>query len=193
LIFQLAFLFLRRKKNMKKRNGFLIAVLVLLVLAISGFTYAYWANAINAGQEGFNDEITVGTGKVVSTTVSVSGSGHATLVPKGRAEDSEGEVVEEVILTYSIQWEEVGGVTQEDAEGTLVVTITNEAIDGDLEIGAEYAVVEITAGNGASVLLNGEAVTVTISVTLKEPTQVDYVKVAGKEITFNLDFVVTEN
>lgn len=178
---------------MKKRNGFLIAVLVLLVLAISGFTYAYWANAINAGQEGFNDEITVGTGKVVSTTVSVSGSGHATLVPEGRAEDSEGEVVEEVILTYSIQWEEVGGVTQEDAEGTLVVTITNIAIDGDLEIGAEYAVVEITAGNGASVLLNGEAVTVTISVTLKEPTQVDYVKVAGKEITFNLDFVVTEN
>lgn len=172
-----------------KLKGLLIGVLVVLVLAVSSLTYAYWANAIKGAEKDLTDSVSIGTGKEVSTTVNVTGASGQTLVPAGRADESNEEVVEEVTLTYEVEWDEAGDAA-DGALGTLVVSLSNIAIGGDLAIGTKYARIVILSGNNADIELNGEDVYVVIKVTLEEPTKVDYGKVAGKDITFDLNFAV---
>jgi hypothetical protein len=172
-----------------KIKGLLIGILVVLVLAVSGLTYAYWAKAIKGADYDLTDSVSVGTGKEVSTTVNVTGASGQILVPAGRAADSNEEAVEEVVLTYAVEWDEEGDAA-DGALGTLVVSLSNIAIGEDLQIGAKYAHVVITSGNSLDITLNGAPVYVVITVTLDEPTKLDYAKVAGKEITFDLNFAV---
>jgi hypothetical protein len=176
---------------MFKSKGFIIVLLSVLVIVISGFTFAYWANSVKDSEKEVDGNVEVGTGQEVITQVNVTSQSGKTLVPIGRAEDSnEADAVEVVHLTYTVTWTE----ERSAAEGTIGILnteIENIAIDGNNDLGTTYASVEIISSKVSNIMLDGEAVTVTVKVTLNEPNREDYLLVAGKNITFDIKFGVS--
>ncbi|MDD3999750.1 MAG: hypothetical protein PHX62_02495 [Bacilli bacterium] len=178
-----------RKISTKNKN-IVVLLLLVLILAISGFTFAYWAGNVKDAEIDVNGTVNLGTGKEVTTSVNVGDQSGQTLVPAGRADDSEeADAVESVTLTYAVTWTEDDTVAAAGAAGTLNVSVSNILIGGDAVVGTAYARVAYTTSYG--ITLGGDAVEVTVTVTLLEPENAtEYFKVAGKTITFDINFSV---
>lgn len=176
---------------MFKSKGFIIGILVTLIIALSGITFAYWANNVKDAEIEVDGLVEIGTGKEVVTHVNVTAQSGKTLVPVGRVDDSNEEAVEVVHLTYTVTWTEDRNAA-DGTLGSLAAEISNIAIGGNNELGNKYANVEVITATPQGIALNGEAVTVTVKVTLNEPvSRADYLLVAGKDITFDIKFAVT--
>lgn len=176
---------------MFKTKGILISILVTLILVVSGLTFAYWANNVLDGDKNTDGTVNIGTGEDVVTKVNVTAQSGKTLVPAGRSDEAnEEDAVEVVYLNYTVTWTEENNAA-EGTHGELAAEIKNIAIDGNTELD-KFVNVNITAGAGSVIELNGKAVTVTVEVTLNEPaTREDYLLIAGKDITFEINFAVT--
>ena len=175
---------------MFKTKGLLIGVLVTLILIVSGLTFAYWTNSVKNAEEKDDQIVNIGTGKEVTTFVNVATSSGKTLVPEGRVDDcNEKDATEKVVLTYTVTWTAEGDQAN-GVLGKLSVVISNVAIDERTDL-ANFVTATVASGNNSDITLNGEAVTVTIEVTLKEPeNKDDYDAIAGKDITFDVTFSV---
>lgn len=196
---------------MKKRN-LLVATLIMFALVVSGLTFAWWAGSLTSSYVEDDVTIEVGTGKDVTTEVSLNKNPQTegTLVPVGRAdESSSSNPVEAVYLEYKVKWIEEDGGTQTSGNhsqtGKLTITtsdiqINELATHKDLVnisvvvmVDDEEVLTDIT-GTKEYTLLNlefNEEITIKIKVTLTEPsTQAIYNLVAGKNITFDIKFAV---
>jgi hypothetical protein len=194
-------------KNMFKRSRKLvIGLLIMLSVMVSGFTYAYWASAVNQGQITATGTVTLGEGNAAATTVTVGNqTSGGPLVPVGRAAVSQGSAVEFVVLQFSVVWSSDIANTAIGAAGTLAAVESAVLINGvDTHAGLVNLTIRIGAGfdvNGNpigtpnnAIIVDGSAVIVYVKVTLTEPsTQAIYNAVAGKNITFTMTFTATPN
>lgn len=173
-----------------KRN-LVIGLLVTLLVAVTGATFAFWASGLNVTQASDDAiSITVGTGDTVTSTVSTNDPTVTTdaLVPTTITPGA-GET-NEIVITYNVTWAEVG--SNNGFDGTaydLEVSVNNLLVGG---VADSYDLVNAVVGGATSVTLDGSAAVVTVTVTLDEPlNQTQYDAVAGKTITFNVSFSVT--
>ncbi|HHZ11581.1 MAG TPA: hypothetical protein GYA05_02590 [Acholeplasmataceae bacterium] len=161
-----------------------------MILIVSGLTFAYWTNFVKDAEKKDDQSVTIGTGKAVTTSVNVRASSGKTLVPEGRVDDcNEQDATDQVVLSYNVTWTAEGDQAN-GVLGKLSVVISNVAIGGRTDL-ANFVTATVASGNNSNITLNGEAVTVTIEVTLKEPeNKDDYEAIAGKDITFDVTFSV---
>jgi len=186
----------------KKFNALFLAVVALLFMGgIAGATYSYWAGSVKAPEATLTQgvSVTVGSGTEVSTTLTLNESSSGTLVPAGRATGSQ---VEYVISTITATWLEDITTLATGHSGTLAATVSNVEIGGSdanaalvvtaVQIGGTVTGDTLNGDGSTDIALDGAAVPVYVKVTLTEPaTQAVYQAVAGKDITFNVNFTVT--
>ncbi len=174
-----------------KSRKLVVGLLVMLAVAMSTLTFAYWAGSISGDSDVANESITIGTGKDVTTSVSLGSSATSgVLVPSGRAADSnEANAVESYVITYTVDLADADNGSYDGTSATLDVTYDNVLIGGS----ATYAdSVNIVVGGATAVTVNGSSVTVTITVTLDEPANAtEYAAVAGAAITFDVTFAAS--
>lgn len=187
----------------KKFNALFLAVVALLFVGgIAGATYSYWAGTVKAPTATLTQgvSVTVGTGAEVSTTLTLSESNTGTLVPAGKKTTGQ---VEYVISTITVNWKEDNTTKLATGHaGTLAATVSNVGIGGDdtyaglvvtaVQIGGTVTDDTLNEDGSTAIALDGAAVPVYVKVTLTEPaTQAIYQAVAGKNITFDVNFTVT--
>ncbi len=180
-----------------KQRKLIIGLLVTLAVAVSGFTFAYWASGVDGTAQSVTGSVTIGESTdTYSTTVDLTavldGAGE-TLVPDGKASVSASGAVEEVVLTYEVEWIEsvqnsVGFTGNVSAAGVATLTGTDdEDYSGLVSVAVSYT-------EGTAIIVNGDAVLVTFTVTLTEPgTQAIYKAIINQSISIEFTFTITED
>lgn len=166
---------------MNKKRNLIVSLLLVLSLAFTAATYAYWSSTVNVTQAPDSAEnIEVGVGESASTTVLVTPTeDNGVLVPSGKAQ---GTQVEELTYTFEVIWE----ATDVDASGAL----------GTLSVvaSANHALFNVSTVYDSNIVAGGSAVLVTVTVTLTEPAnQIEYDEVAGNNFTLTVTFDVVPN
>lgn len=185
-----------------KQRKLVIGLLVMLAVAVSGFTFAFWASGVSGANNTATGTINIGTGNQVSTAVTVgdANGGSALLVPTGHDVDT--NEVDYVVLQFTVAWDSTG----QDANGsigTLGFVDSNIQIGGtttgyenlvniSYQIGGSVTGSTLNGDGSTSITADGDDVVVYVLVTLTEPAnQTAYNAVAGKAITFTGTFTVT--
>lgn len=186
---------------MKKRN-LVIGLLVVMALALTSATFAFWASSVNGNNDTATGTITIGQGDAVDSIVSVSdASDGGELVPSGMAAYSTGSPVEYVMLSFSVSWDEdttnlAPGSASVLSFGYSNVQINSSATYAGLvnisyQIGGTVTGSTLNGDGSTAITLGGADVTVWVLVTLSEPAdQTAYNAVAGQDITFTGTFTV---
>jgi hypothetical protein len=175
-----------------KQRKLVIGLLVILAVAVSGFTFAFWAGSLSGDDAVESNTVTIGTGEAVTTQVTLGASQDTgVLVPAGRADDSvEGNAVEVVVFSFVVDWNDTVSNDSFDGDlGSIGVVVDNIEINGST---TNAGLVNTLVGGATEVELNGATATVTVTVTLTEPAdQATYNAVAGQPITFDVTITVT--
>ena len=153
-------------------------IVVLLVLIIAtAFSYAYWDDLTKSDPR----DITIGEGVTLDYVVTVDQTGN--LVPD-TAIIKDGDVTE-VSYTYTVKLDKAVTTPLQ-----LLVAESDKKIDGNSALG-ELFNVEISLS--AETINFGADVEVTVTVTLNEPTEEQYDLIAGKILSFTLQFQAKQN
>jgi hypothetical protein len=160
-----------------KQRKLVIGLLVMLAVAVSGFTFAYWAGSVSITDEVESTTVTIGEARSASVTaVLVSGSG--TLVPIGELANSAIGSVESITYTFTVDWDDnlyVGGTADLDL---VFDNFSNATAEGLLNF----------AVTGSSIT-EGSQLDVTIVVTLTAPADVtEYNAIITADVTFDITF-----
>ena len=185
----------QEKKHMKKNKGLRALLLALLLIVSIGGIYAYWAGEVsNPSDDTENLNVTIGQGQNVQTTLDVTSAlanEGKKLVPAGKTAVSVGGKeanVESLKATYTVKWTEdtTNIITEQDKiEGTLKVDAKSNDSTGLVQVQVDPASATITA--------DGQAVEVTVTVTMNEPAdKAQYDQIAGQNITVDLTFSVAQ-
>ncbi len=164
---------------MKKR---LIVVLALVMLLFGSTVYAYsiWDN-LQANETDITIPVNDG-GVTISVSPSQAMPAGTYLVPVGAV--LQANTVDSAVLTYDVSLDKQ---TQSDLD--LTVTASNILIGGS----STYSTLVDVAISPASPTVNQAGVTVTVTITLTEPTtQAAYDAIVNQNITFDLSFVATQ-
>jgi hypothetical protein len=97
-----------------KQRKLVIGLLVMLAVAVSGFTFAFWATGLDGDSlEIETNTVEIGSAQQATTTVSVTPDsiGDVILVPANRIDDSQAPasgftLVESVSFTFDVSWNE---------------------------------------------------------------------------------------
>ncbi|MDO5044641.1 MAG: hypothetical protein Q4E22_05035 [Coriobacteriia bacterium] len=194
--------FAQARKEENNNKKWLIVVLSFLIVAISiGGIYGYWAGTIkNPSEVAKAQEVTIGSAQEVETTLDVTEALAAQgkkLVPAGKTSVSVGqdaENVESFDVTYTVNWKEIENqdiISQDDlVKGTLTVTAAPEIVGATNYNDLVNVVVN---PESTEIQADGDAVEVTLKVTLSEPAnKVAYDAIVGKTINVKLTFAVTQ-
>lgn len=181
-------------KNLKRKN-LVLALLVLLALAVTGTSYAYWASSVVKDTEIKANTVSVGTGEAI--TISITPTNNTTetrkLVPVGFGEQTNETTyagdTESYVINYSVIWNDD---TALDGQPDSTISATVGAITvGGVANPSGLIIVTPAASNPTTIAL-GATVNFTFTVTMTEPAdKAEYDAVAGKDITFNVTFEVT--
>lgn len=163
-----------KRKNINKITLFLI----LFSFLLTGVMFAYWAESVSGDQTGASNTITIGAGEELTTTITAQEAFKTAgkLVPAGY--ESEGNV-SEIEIKYYVSL----APNQAGASGAVAnLEVTYESLDSPLLI------VNIHTSS-EEMIADGEAVTVTVTITLQEPQNVEeYNSVANLNFTISLTF-----
>jgi hypothetical protein len=187
-----------------KQRKLVIGLLVMLAVAVSGFTFAFWASSVTGNNDTATGTVTIGEGNEVSTSVVVAdeaGGATALLVPVGHAVDT--NEVEYVILQFEVDWNSTG----EDANGTVgtlsfvqsnvlidSLATYNSLVNLTYQVGGTVTGGTLNGDGSTDIIADGSTVIVYVKVTLTEPdNQTEYDAVATKNITFTGTFTVNPN
>ncbi len=159
----------------------LLAVLIItLLFAGTGVAYGYWDNLV---VEENNVTLTVGKGVTLSVTVDSAIPAGKVLVPSGavlKAND-----LTQIQFSYTVKLDQT---TNSDLN--LSVVADNVKINGSTD---NAGLVNITITDDNSGKVNSSDVTVTITVTLTEPSDLaTYQAIYDQAITFDLTFTATQ-
>jgi len=172
---------------MKRKR--LVAALLLLLIFGTTTAYAYWDRTQVTTP---SNTIQLGVGATLEVTETIGGSGSENLIPYG-AFRGENEVYE-VVFAYDIELNKAGKVA---------ILAKNITIDGS-EDNAVLVLIDIYETDPNVVPTNGLLLTLTgsageyegsmfVKVMLSMPTsQAQYDAVAGKEISFVIEFSAEE-
>lgn len=167
---------------MKRKNLKLITLLSLLLsFVVTGGIFAYWASSVSGDSDATEIPITIGVGDEIETEVDwneVSRT-QGVLVPVGYEKSGS---VSKIVIVYNVALVETE--TEDVALGDVVdftVTINR----GDLH---DLVNVEVLAYSPV-ITVGGEAVQVTVEVTIDEPANREkYLEVAEQEFEFTVTF-----
>jgi len=180
---------------MKKLRNKVIATFIVMMFAFMatvGTTYAYWVSIVNAPIiETQTPDVIVGSGEDVIINVIVSETNVDTkvLVPTGRVIDINTQT-DSITVEYTVIWVEdtrLNGV--EDANINAVVS--NIQVNG---VANPFTLVQVIPGDNPTTIAHKSIIIFTFVVTLNEPADLEqYDAVAGKTITFDINFTVSPN
>lgn len=185
-----------------KQRKLVIGLLVILAVAVSGFTFAFWSAGVTGGSDTAVGSIEIGTGEAVTTTVTVGNQSDAgLLVPDGFEDDT--TTFDNIDLTFNVVWTQ-DATGAEGTTGTLNVSIDSYDIVDELndttglskaQIDAMFTIV-VTSGDQESMTLGGnQDVVVTVTFVNEPATEDIYEMVASGtlkiNLTFKLDTIVT--
>lgn len=163
-----------KQKKVKK----LTMLSFLVTFLLTGGIFAYWASGVLGSQNSAASQVTIGVGQVATTTVSLQeiSKTQGKLVPVGFAVEE--DETEKIIIVFDCVLE--AGTGAEGAVATLVVS----AID------VPHALLNINIlPHTESIIAGGSSVTITVEVTLTEPSSVEeYNQVAGRDFTLTFKF-----
>lgn len=163
-----------KRKNLNKVS----LILLLFSFLLTGVMFAYWANSVSGDQTELANTITIGAGEELTTTINAQEVFKTTgkLVPVGY--ESEGSV-SEIQIKYNI----LLSPNEAGASGVVAnLQVTYESLDSPLLI------VNITT-TSEEIVADGEAVIVTVKITLQEPQNVEeYNSVANLNFNISLTF-----
>ncbi len=161
-----------------KLKRFVFVLALLLIVGGSSVAFAWW-DSLDVTEE----EITIGVGEGVTLNVSSSNDFNDVLVPAGVV-SQEGQV-QSYELTYTVNLDR-------DIDETLNLSVSalNKAIDGDTELGDNYVNVLIT--HDSTIQNDDVIVTVIITLDMDENDAADVANVVLKDITFDLEFIATQ-
>ncbi len=173
-----------------RQKSLVIGLLVVLAFLVSGFTYAFWAAGIAADDATQVGTIQVGTGNIVTSTVSVGAAvnsqGANALVPAGFAESGK---ITSLTLTFTVSWASTGL----DASGltsTLLVDLIGALNEDDEDVLAFFNA-SFNLGGSYTIVSDGSNVTVIATITMDEPAnQAEYLLLAGQLIELEFSFEV---
>lgn len=172
---------------MKKRT---LGVLLLLIaaFAVTGVTLAYWASGFTTNQpENKDEEVVIGEGEVVETTVSVTGGNQedVLLVPVGREKDGS---VSSITFTYSVLWSEATDLSAEGATADLNATaVLGGLADEELALFtvSSFETLNIVYGSTTEVLF-------TVTFVNEPADHAQYVKVINQILNLTISFELGE-
>lgn len=174
---------------MKKRKNLIVGVLILMMVLVSGFTFAYWASGVNGSTVNSDATIQIGTGTTVETKVVVGAldlnEPTGGLVPQTQAG------VSDVDITFNVNWVDDGNgvnVGSAGSTGTLVVAEVSVMV-GTVDVSDLFIItipsdVPIVAGTAQDSIVN-------VLFNIEPRTQAEYNDVQGGILTITISFTVT--
>lgn len=175
-----------------KAKNLVVALLVVIALAVSGFTYAFWAAGVAEASQTAVGTVEVGTGNTVESTVSVgeavNSQGANALVPAGFAEA--GKIVS-LTLTFSVSWASTG-LDASGLSSTLTVALTDAVNSTDDDVLSLFNAAYNGLGDGTyTIVTDDSSVSVVVTITIDEPAdQAEYLLIAGEDIELTFSFSV---
>ncbi len=192
-----------KKQNLRKKA---IALLITLSLVLSSGTFAYWANFVEGTSQEATGTITIGSGDVVDTKFDITNelNSGGLLVPVGQSENSLGQAVEAIDLSFDVEWQEDEETTQLLGTNTVgqieVSHVVEISVDGSVLDATTYANiyallnVEYNAANATELTLDAAAQTFAFQITLDEPAdQAEYNLIATAEISITFSYEIQTN
>lgn len=173
---------------MKRKKSFLIILLILSSVLLSGVTYAYWASSITASQASDEEvNVIISEGEIVTTKVNVSRNpdNNLKLVPVGR--EQENLSVSKVEFTYSVKWNESSDEkSTNSAKGVLSVDSTLSGLEeSELSLFTVSKFDDITIEYGSETIVK-----ITIEFTTEPSDYEQYLKVINKELTLTVKYTL---
>ncbi|MFA5471635.1 MAG: hypothetical protein WC219_06280 [Acholeplasmataceae bacterium] len=170
-----------------KQRKLVIGLLVILAVAVSGFTFAFWASSITGNSVIATNTIQVGEGDEVTTTIALDTevSSGLDLVPVGREVASES--VSTITYTFDVEW--AGASSAADAAGATGTLNITPVLSG---AGAsELALFTVTAASTQGVTYGSTTeVIITVTFTTEPANAAQYALIANAELTLTVTFLV---
>ncbi|MCK5732409.1 MAG: hypothetical protein KAH13_05285, partial [Tenericutes bacterium] len=179
------------KQKIMKSRKLVIALLVVLAMAASSTTYAYWASSVSstAATAAAGQTVTIGTGAAVSTTVTfgtITNNSNTSLVPTGRGTPNS------ITFTFPVTWTD-SDTTATGATGTLAVTdvaYSNATALTHANLDAMFSYT-VDSGNGAITMDGTNNVVITITFDTDPVDKATYDLIASSTLTTTITFQVT--
>ena len=171
-----------------KSRKLVIGLLIMLAFVVSSFTFAYWAGAVTGLEQDTPGTVSIGQGGTSTVVLAFDeATNNGDLTPTAYAGPDTSE------LTFNVVWSED---TLNTASGTGSIGVTIESFSlgtlSEAQIEDMFNI-SITAGNDASITMNGLPVQITITVIFEnEPaTQAIYDQVANGELSITVGIELT--
>ncbi len=188
-----------QNKNSRKK---VIAILVMLSLVLTTGTFAYWASYVEGTDAEVTETLVVGSGDTIETTFDISDDNTigGLLVPVGQAVNSSLYAIEEINLSFDVQWYEDEDQTQTygiDSIGQIVIdhelliVIDGEELDHD-DYSDIYDLVNVlySEDNATDMYLDNTD-SFSFQITMDEPAnQEEYNLIAFAEISVTFSFTI---
>ncbi len=178
-----------------KQRKLVVGLLVMLAVAVSTFTFAYW-NSIDLDSEVASNTVTIGQGRTATVVASLDSQDSGTLVPSGFAASSvSANPVEEIVFTFLVDWsDDLYDLGSADLN-VLIDNVSNATaatyLNFEIKVGAA-AYTESSNLDTVDALTEGTQLTILVKVTLDEPAdQTDYDAIKNAAITFDVTFTAS--
>lgn len=182
-----------------KTRKLLIGILLMLALVVTTGTYAYWANNVNGpADETSTGSVTIGEGKDVTTSFVLTGNttSGGDLVPASQLSNSQSGAVDQVTLSYDVEWTEDGSTSQLDGTTSTAnitvthnITVEDESGNDVTSLVSYLIVVTPNHSNPTSLTLDDPAQTFSFDITMDEPAnQEEYDAIVNGTVTVTLTY-----
>ncbi len=176
----------------KSKKLVALGLAAVALFSTVGVSLAYWASSVSGSTANATGTVNVGSGKVVTTTVSTAdATAGKALVPAGFVTDADTETATADIV-FTVSWETTGddgaGATKTLTVAQVSKVAKNSAnADVTASVGSLY---NVTYPSSVSIVADDPALTVHVTVTLTEPTLAQYASVAGGSLVLTISFTV---
>lgn len=182
----------------------IIALALMLSVVVTAGTFAYWSNYVEGTSTESVGTLEVGTGDIAKTRFDLSGelNSGGLLVPVGQAVNSNGEAVEQIDLSFDVQWVEdeattqllgTNSVGQIDVSHVVVITIGETVLD-KVQYAHIYDLINVAydSANASELLLDAAASTFAFHITMDEPAdQAEYDLISTAQISITFSYGIT--
>lgn len=179
-----------------KQRKLVLGLLIMLAVAVSGFTFAYWASGVGGATSNIaSNQLKIGTAGAVSTTLNVptAQTNNVGMVPTTHKTGTE----DTVEFTFSFTWTATGTNSADGVGKSSTLKLASytfaDIVNGTTVTGTELDVMfDVTAADVS--ITEGVAVdmVVTVVFALEPGTKVIYDAIAGQNLMLTLNFTVDE-
>ena len=170
-----------------KQRKLVIGLLVMLAVAVSGFTFAFWASTDLEAVE--STTITIGSGRTITTEASLA-TFDVSLVPVGQVDNSnEANAASSVTLAYTLNYSDTAEYA---TTTTYTVEISNYALGNLTEARIlELFTFDITADLSVEKGV-AEAISILVTFANVPADATEYAEIANGLLTFDVTFTTEQ-